>query len=131
LAPTSFSISKTCRWLPLESIRIPRVRGRSDSAVKYLIVCGLPSSLTLKSFLVKLGISPPFLSLTLKKSCTTLTLTLSVPTDWSRSSFWLSGDGLSGSGVPARWGSCWAKAMGTAAKPAATMALTSSEAANA
>ncbi len=96
---------------------MPRVRGRSDSAAKYLMVSGLPSSRSWKSLLVKLGISPPFLSLTLKKSWTTLTLTFRVPTDWSRSSDWLSWFWLSGSGVPARWGSCWAKA-GLAGKEA-------------
>ena len=31
--------------------------GRFDSAVKYLMVCGLPSSAMSKSFLVRLGIS--------------------------------------------------------------------------
>ena len=40
--PTSFSMSRTRCWLPLESIRMPSVSGRSVSALKYLIVCGLP-----------------------------------------------------------------------------------------
>ena len=107
LAPTSFSISSTLCWLPLASIRMPRVRGRSDSAAKYLMVSGLPSSRSWKSLLARLGISPPFLSLTLKKSWTTLTLTFRVLTDWSRSSVWLSWFWLSLSGVPARRGSAW------------------------
>ena len=53
--PTSFSISSTRCWLPLASIRMPRVSGRLDSAVKYLMVCGLPSSAISKSSFSSLG----------------------------------------------------------------------------
>src|SRR6266851_266520 len=81
--PTSFSISRTRIWLPLASIRMPRVSGRSDSALKYLTVWGWPSSNRSKLSLVRLGISAPCLSLTLKNSCTTSTLTFRVSTDWS------------------------------------------------
>src|SRR5579863_3380531 len=80
-------MSSTRAWLPLESIRIPRVSGKLDSAAKYLMVCGLPSSAIAKLSLVRLGISAPFLSFTLKNNCTMLTLTFSVSTLWS--SFWL------------------------------------------
>src|SRR5208282_6399711 len=81
--PTSFSISRTRIWLPLESMRIPRVSGRSDSALKYLMVCCLPSSNRSKLSLVRLGINAPCLSLTLKNNWTTSTLTFRVSTDWS------------------------------------------------
>ena len=67
LAPTSFSISSTWCWLPLESIRMPRVRGRSDSAAKYLMVCGLPSSKSWKSLLVRFGNQPALLVLDVEK----------------------------------------------------------------
>src|SRR5258707_10136608 len=81
--PTSFSISRTRIWLPLESIRMPRVSGRSDSALKYLMVCACPSSKRSKLSLFRLGISAPCLSLTLKNSCTISTPVLKVPTGWS------------------------------------------------
>src|SRR5260370_33623354 len=64
-------------------MRMPRVSGRSDSALKYLMVWGWPSSNRSKLSLVRLGISAPCLSLTLKNSCTTSTLTFRVSTDWS------------------------------------------------
>src|SRR5215469_10268374 len=59
-------------------MRIPSVKGKFDSAVKYLIVCGLPSSSSVKFSLGRLGMSPPFFSFTLKKNWTTLTLTFRV-----------------------------------------------------
>ena len=52
-----------------------------DSAVKYLMVWGLPSSVTSNWSLVRFGMRPPFLSFTLKNNCTTLTSTLSVSRD--------------------------------------------------
>src|ERR1700730_12887310 len=64
-------------------MRIPRVSGRSDSALKYLMVWGWPSSKRSKLSLVRLGISAPCLSLTLKNNWTTSTLTFRVSTDWS------------------------------------------------
>src|ERR1700693_600225 len=64
-------------------MRMPRVSGRSDSALKYLMVWGLPSSNKSKLSLVRLGISAPCLSLTLKNNWTTSTLTLRVSADWS------------------------------------------------
>src|SRR5271157_4296185 len=64
-------------------MRMPRVNGRSDSALKYLMVWGLPSSKRSKLSLVRLGISAPCLSLTLKNNWTTSTLTFRVSTDWS------------------------------------------------
>src|SRR6202158_6089518 len=64
-------------------MRMPRVSGRSDSALKYLMVWGLPSSNRSKLSLVRLGISAPCLSLTLKNNWTTSTLTFRVSTDWS------------------------------------------------
>src|ERR1700704_2637043 len=64
-------------------MRIPRVSGRSDSALKYLMVCCWPSSKRSKLSLVRLGISAPCLSLTLKNNWTTSTLTFRVSTDWS------------------------------------------------
>src|SRR5579871_4841327 len=73
-------MSRTLVWLALESIIIPRVSGRFDSAVKYLMVCGLPSSAIEKSSLVRLGIRAPCLSFTLKKSWTILAFALNVAT---------------------------------------------------
>src|SRR5882762_11119799 len=64
-------------------MRMPRVNGRSDSALKYLMVWGWPSSNRSKLSLVRLGISAPCLSLTLKNNWTTSTLTFRVSTDWS------------------------------------------------
>src|SRR5271157_3578222 len=64
-------------------MRMPRVNGRSDSALKYLMVWGLPSSKRSKLSLVRLGISAPCLSLTLKNNWTTSTLTFRVSTGWS------------------------------------------------
>src|SRR5208282_632300 len=64
-------------------MRMPRVSGRSVSALKYLMVWGWPSSNTSKLSLLRLGMSAPRLSLTLKNNWTTSTLTFSVPTDWS------------------------------------------------
>src|SRR5260370_38137711 len=64
-------------------MRMPRVSGRSDSALKYLMVWGWPSSNRSKLSLVRLGISAPCLSLTLKNNWTTSTLTFRVSTDWS------------------------------------------------
>src|SRR6266478_3062878 len=64
-------------------MRMPRVSGRSDSALKYLMVWALPSSNRSKLSLARLGINAPCLSFTLKNSCTTSTLTLRVSTDWS------------------------------------------------
>src|SRR5260370_23455440 len=62
---------------------MPRVSGRSLSALKYLMVWGLPSSNRSKLSLVRLGISAPCLSLTLKNTWTTSTLTFRVSTGWS------------------------------------------------
>src|SRR5882762_4726181 len=64
-------------------MRMPRVNGRSDSALKYLMLWCWPSSKRSKLSLVRLGISAPCLSLTLKNNWTTSTLTFSVSTDWS------------------------------------------------
>src|SRR5258706_14277060 len=64
-------------------MRMPRVSGRSDSALKYLMVCCWPSSNRSKLSLVRLGISAPCLSLALKNNWTTSTLIFSVSTDWS------------------------------------------------
>src|ERR1700687_1864570 len=64
-------------------MRIPRVSGRSDSALKYLMVCCWLSSNRSKLSFVRLGISAPCLSLTLKNNWTTSTFTFSVSTDWS------------------------------------------------
>src|SRR6202007_997005 len=47
---------------------------------KYLMVCGLPSSESSNWSLVRLGISRPFLSFTLKNTLTTSTWTFTVPT---------------------------------------------------
>src|SRR5713101_3682142 len=55
-------------------MRMPRVRGRSDSALKYLMVWGWPSSNRSKLSLVRLGINAP---------CLSSTLTFRVSTDWS------------------------------------------------
>src|SRR5438093_1148221 len=46
---------------------MPRVSGRSDSAEKYLMVCGFPSSRIWKSSLVRLGINAPCLSFIIGK----------------------------------------------------------------
>src|SRR5262249_1401608 len=70
IPPTSFSDSKTRVWLALASMRIPSVSGRSELALKYLVVWGLPSSKIWKSSLVRLGIRPPLRSFTLKKTWT-------------------------------------------------------------
>ena len=67
LAPTSFSISRTLCWLPLESIRIPRVRGRSDSAAKYLMVCRLAVFEKLEIVLGQAGNQPAFLVFDVEK----------------------------------------------------------------
>src|SRR6202040_4154463 len=122
----------TLRWLPLESIRIPSVSGRLVSAVKYLMVCGLPSSLTSKSALVRLGIRVPCLSLTLKNNWTTLTFTFRVSVGCCESSdFCSSGFGLAGCGVCAvdwaeGWGGdCWAMINGTVGNSAAKAVTTS------
>ena len=69
---------RTRVWLALVSIMMPSVSGWFDSAEKYLMVCGLPSSNTSKSSLVRLGISMPCLSFTLKNRLTTLTCALKV-----------------------------------------------------
>ena len=82
----SCSMVSTRSWLGLVSISRPSVRGWSASAAKYLMVCGLPSSTTSKSFLVRPGISSPCLSFTLKKMLTTLTCALKVSTDSSSGS---------------------------------------------
>src|SRR5439155_21271531 len=87
--PTCFSISSTFCWLPLESINIPSVKGKFEFAEKYLITCGLPFSSTSKFSLGRLGINPPFLSLTLKKSCTTSARALNVVTGSSLSPLWV------------------------------------------
>src|SRR5438067_814937 len=63
-------------WLRLTSTSMPMVSGRSVSFVKYLMVCGLPSSRMVKSSLARLGISAPFLSRTLVRTLTTSTSTL-------------------------------------------------------
>ena len=63
-------------WLPLVSTSIPIVSGRSVSRVKYLIVCGLPSSRIVKSFFSRLGIRVPCLSRTDASTFTTSTSTL-------------------------------------------------------
>src|ERR1700694_5676054 len=63
-------------WLPLISISSPMVSGRSVSRVKYLMVCGLPSSNSVKSSLDRLPTSPPALFLTEHKMLTTSTSTL-------------------------------------------------------
>ena len=67
LAPTCFSISRTRCWLPLESIRMPRVRGRSDSAVKYLMVSRFAVFEELKIVLGQAGNQPAFLVLDVEK----------------------------------------------------------------
>src|SRR5258708_16084026 len=64
-------------------MRMPRVSGRSDSALKYLMVWSWPSSNRSKLSLVRLGISAPCLSFTLKNNWTTSTFTFRVSTDWS------------------------------------------------
>src|SRR5208283_2434745 len=103
-------------------MRIPRVSGRSDSALKYLMVCGLPSSKMSKSLLFRLGISAPCLSLTLKKSWTTSTLTLRVSTDspccawpllgWSLSLWCSPGvEEFDVGAFEAEAGGCWATAV--------------------
>src|SRR5271165_7097667 len=74
----SCSMVSTRSWLGLVSMSRPSVRGWSESAAKYLMVWGLPSAITSKSFLVRPGISRPCLSFTLKKMLTTLTCALKV-----------------------------------------------------
>src|SRR5258708_14284799 len=64
-------------------MRMPRVSGRSDSALKYLMVWSWPSSNRSKLSLVRLGISAPCLSFTLNNNWTTSTFTFRVSTDWS------------------------------------------------
>src|SRR5216684_3531120 len=63
-------------WLPLMSISSPIVSGRSVFRVKYLMVCGLPSSIRVKSSLDRLPTSPPALFRTEHKMLTTSTSTL-------------------------------------------------------
>src|SRR5271166_195314 len=77
-AHDSCSMVSTRVWLALVSIMMPSVSGWFDSAEKYLMVCGLPSSSTVKSSLARLGISIPCLSFTLKNMLTTLTSALKV-----------------------------------------------------
>src|SRR6516162_3406219 len=95
----SCSMVSTRVWLGLVSTRIPSVSGWFDSAEKYFMVCCLPSSKTSKSFLVRLGMSRPCLSFTLKKRLTTLTWALKVcngsscscdccSCDWEELGFW-------------------------------------------
>ena len=83
-------------WLPLVSTRMPIVKGWSDSAEKYFRVCGLPSSRIWKSSFSNPGTNAPCLSFTLKKSCTTFTLTLMVSLE---SSCALPESGTDGAGV--------------------------------
>src|SRR5581483_2076031 len=56
----------------------PMVNGRSVSRLKYLICCSWPFSNILKSSLLKLPTSPPFLSRTLNRMFTRFTSTLRV-----------------------------------------------------
>ena len=74
----SRSVSISLRWLPLTSTSRPSVRGRLVSFSKYRISCGLPSSVTRKSSLVRLGTSAFLLSRTEHMTLTMFTSTLMV-----------------------------------------------------
>src|SRR5579862_1402590 len=93
--PACFSSGRTYCWLPEVSSRIPRVRGKSVSAWKFLRVCGTLSSATLQSFLVRWGTRIPLLSFTVKKRSTRFTWSLKVATDCCWSS-WVAGAVLTG-----------------------------------
>src|SRR5579883_1183213 len=76
-----FSWSSAFRILPLVSTRSPSVSGRSVSRLKYLMVCGRPSSIKVKSSFVRLVTIWPFLSRTVTGSVTTFTFTVKVVED--------------------------------------------------
>ena len=57
---------------------MPRVSGRFDSAAKYLMVWGLPSSRTVKSSLREVGHQRAVLVFDVEEKPTTFTLTLRV-----------------------------------------------------
>src|SRR6202051_5039527 len=63
----------------------PMVNGRSGSFVKYLTVCGLPSSRSVKSSFDRFPIKPPDLLRTEHKTLTTSTSTLMDPIESSAS----------------------------------------------
>src|SRR5260221_2002245 len=120
-------MSRTRIWLPLESITIPSVSGRLVSAVKYFTICSLPSSEISKSSLVRLGMSAPCLSFTLKKSCTTLTFTFRVSVGcWDSSDFcsdFSFGDAGCWLGADCWEGDCWATINGATRHTTAKTAI--------
>src|ERR1035438_3821307 len=71
LADRSSGIKR--RWLPLTSTKRPRVRGRSLSREKYLMLWGRRSSWSRKSSLVRSRTTAPCLSLTVANRLTTFT----------------------------------------------------------